>query len=72
MIRVCYNPLSKNGKGAMKCKKYEATLSSEYKVYNVLDYEHLEPLLQNFDVKDDIVKYLEEEICSLNSSSDNF
>jgi diacylglycerol kinase (ATP) len=55
MIRVFYNPLSKNGKGALECKKYEATLSTEYKVYNVLDYEHLEPLLQSFDAKDTIV-----------------
>jgi hypothetical protein len=48
MIRLFYNPLSKNGKGALECKKYEATLNIEYKVYNVLDYEHLEPLLQSF------------------------
>jgi diacylglycerol kinase (ATP) len=55
MIRLFYNPLSKNGKGALECKKYEATLDKEYKVYNVLDYEHLEPLLQSFSNNDEIV-----------------
>jgi diacylglycerol kinase family enzyme len=55
MIRLFYNPLSKNGKGDLECKKYEATLDKEYKVYNVLDYEHLEPLLQSFSNNDEIV-----------------
>jgi diacylglycerol kinase family enzyme len=55
MIRLFFNPLSKNGKGASERKKYEATLTTEYKVYNVLDYEHLEPLLQSFSKQDEII-----------------
>jgi len=55
MIRLFYNPLSKNGKGTQECQKYEAALTSDYIVYNVLDYEHLEPLLQSFHSTDEIV-----------------
>jgi diacylglycerol kinase (ATP) len=55
MIRVFYNPIAKSHQGKKECDRYTAALSSEYQVYNVLDYEFLEPLLTTFDPKDDIV-----------------
>jgi len=55
MIRVFYNPLAKSHQGKKECDRYTAALTTEYKVYNVLDYEYLEPLLTTFDPSDEIV-----------------